>query len=369
MRSHGRIFQRGARWWIAYYTYDPDLGRNREYRESAGREEGDAKRLLRQRIAEIYGEKFIGPEAERLVVGELLDAYSEHLCLAGKKSITRGPNGLRGSVMTLVRALKASLAGVRAKELTTTRIRRYMTARLEAGYARATVQLEVSYLRAAFHLAHREGRLRALPYFPSLEIRNARKVFYEPGEIQTLIAKLPDPLNDLVLGYYLTGRRKMELSQARWEWVDRGARTLTIPDTKNGDPAVLPLEGELGSLIERRWRAREVKRPDGTVLLSPWIFHRRGKPIRKFSRAFDIARTAAGVPHKTVHDFRRTALRDFIRAGVHQHVAMQMSGHRSASVFRRYDIIDVEDVRQALRKTERYREARTETDSQRIVRL
>jgi len=41
----------------------------------------------------------------------------------------------------------------------------------------------------------------------------------------------------------------------------------------------------------------------------------------------------------------------------------------SASVFRRYDIVDVEDVRQALRKNEHYRETRTETDNQRIVRL
>ena len=62
-------------------------------------------------------------------------------------------------------------------------------------------------------------------------------------------------------------------------------------------------------------------------------------------------------------------MRDLIRAGVHQHVAMQISGHRSASVFKRYDIVDVEDVRQAFRKTDQYRETRTETDSRRVVRL
>ena len=72
-------------------------------------------------------------------------------------------------------------------------------------------------------------------------MRNARKVFYEPAEVSALIAVLPEPINDLVLGYYLTGRRKQELAQARWEWADRGARTLTIPDSKNGYPAVLPL--------------------------------------------------------------------------------------------------------------------------------
>ena len=48
---------------------------------------------------------------------------------------------------------------------------------------------------------------------------------------------------------------------------------------------------------------------------------------------------------------------------------MQMSGHRSASVFRRYNIVDVEDVRQALRKTEQYRETRTDPDNPKMVRL
>jgi len=48
---------------------------------------------------------------------------------------------------------------------------------------------------------------------------------------------------------------------------------------------------------------------------------------------------------------------------------MQISGHRSASVFRRYDIVDVEDVRQALRKTERFRKTRTDSDNRKITKL
>ncbi len=78
---------------------------------------------------------------------------------------------------------------------------------------------------------------------------------------------------------------------------------------------------------------------------------------------------AAGVPHKIVHDFRRTALRDLVRVGVNQHVAMQITGHRSPEVFRRYDIVDERDMRQAHRQVAVYPETRTETDNSKVVRL
>jgi integrase len=55
------------------------------------------------------------------------------------------------------------------------------------------------------------------------------------------------------------------------------------------------------------------------------------------------------------HDFRRTAARDLIRSGVPESVAMGITGHKTNSVFRRYNITDTEDIRKALRSVERYR--------------
>jgi len=76
--------------------------------------------------------------------------------------------------------------------------------------------------------------------------------------------------------------------------VDRGARTLTIPDTKNGDPAVRRLR-RAGVADRTPVEGREVKRPDSTVLLSPWIFHLRGNPFGS-SAGLRHRPTAAGVP-------------------------------------------------------------------------
>lgn len=59
------------------------------------------------------------------------------------------------------------------------------------------------------------------------------------------------------------------------------------------------------------------------------------------------------------HDFRRTAARNLVRAGVPVPVAMKIMGHRTDSMFRRYAIVSEDQKREALAKTQAYLAAST----------
>jgi integrase len=120
------------------------------------------------------------------------------------------------------------------------------------------------------------------------------------------------------------------------------------------------MDHELLEVIERRWKAREYQTREGVPGVSEYVFHRYGKPVSKatFNREF-AARKAAGVPGKLFHDLRRTAARNMVRGGVPQSVAMRVTGHRSDSMFRRYDVASVDDKLEAIRKARAYAATRT----------
>jgi len=112
---------------------------------------------------------------------------------------------------------------------------------------------------------------------------------------------------------------------------------------------VFPFTAELRQLLEEQLAyTRQIERERGVII--PFVFHRAGQPIRSFYAAWRTACEKAGVPGRIPHDFRRTAVRNLVRAGVPDSVAMKMTGHRTRSVFSRYDIVSEGDLRDAARR-------------------
>jgi integrase len=133
---------------------------------------------------------------------------------------------------------------------------------------------------------------------------------------------------------------------------------LVAGTTKNKDARVIYMTAAIRRILETQYAAHLQLAKAGQIC--PFVFFkmlatRRGgeklpKPIGSFKRAWQLACRAAGVPAKKVHDLRRTAVRDLDRAGVSRTVAMKMVGHRTESIYNRYNITSDTDLRAAARK-------------------
>jgi integrase len=115
---------------------------------------------------------------------------------------------------------------------------------------------------------------------------------------------------------------------------------------KNKRAQVIPLRGRLLEVVEQAYERRSLE--------CPYLFQNDKQPIGDFRKAFDTAADAAGVKGILPHDLRRSAVRNFIRAGVKESVAMRLSGHRTRSVFDRYNIVSSDDLVEANEKLQAF---------------
>ena len=116
--------------------------------------------------------------------------------------------------------------------------------------------------------------------------------------------------------------------------------------TKNDDARWFPFTQELeGILLEQKRRTDNLQRERG--INCPFVFHKNGKPIKSLYKAWRTACEKAGVPGRIMHDFRRTAIRNIDRAGITENIAMKLTGHKTSSVYQRYNIVSDRDLEEA----------------------
>ena len=95
-------------------------------------------------------------------------------------------------------------------------------------------------------------------------------------------------------------------------------------------------------MVVEQKRTRDVYFPK-----CPWVFFKDGQKINSFRKTWNTTCRQVGLEGKLFHDFRRTAIRDMIRAGIPEKIAMKISGHKTRSTFERYNIISETDLKNA----------------------
>ena len=188
-------------------------------------------------------------------------------------------------------------------------------------------------------LAVHWGWLDTVPGFPDrLRENPPRQGFFEHPEYLAVRAHLPAPWQDILDLAYYSGWRKQEILGLTWDEIDEagGVIRLSPARSKTLVGRILPISPPIADALNRRRARRD---PD-----SPLVFHRDGIPVRRWRTAWRTACQAAGVPTRFLHDCRRTAARNLIRASVPERVAMLLTGHKSRAIFDRYNIIHEQEL-------------------------
>lgn len=340
-KGTGEIFQVGDVWKIRFTVN----GRRRK--ETAGPRKQDAVKLLQLRLGQaVEGRLNLEALGWEQLEQIILDEHAQH------RSADKVERHVR-------RHLRRHFASFQAKDITYDRLLTYKRDRLAEKAAPNTVKYELSLVRTGLVVAHKAGRLLALPPFPDVHVENTRTSFFDEDEVGALLkqlrqAKKVSPAVAAVVGFmYWTGWRRNETLTREWRHVDfdRGTIVLDPGETKSGDGRTFPFDvlPELAAILrELRAYTDEVERHTGQICR--WVFHRDGKRIASIRAAWRSACKRAGLIGKIPHDFRRTAVRRLERAGVPRSVAKQLVGHRTDHMYQRYAITNETDLREGLAK-------------------
>jgi integrase len=352
----GLIKIRGCRFWYAQFYRE-----GRQTRVSTKTEvKEEAKKTLRRLMGDT--ERGIVPEIEMRKVryADLRAALLQNYVERGNKSLQTMADGSE-TIWGLkpldehfgYKAKNGELEnpGVPLPLITTDAAREFARKRLDEGVSNDTVNGSLRLLRRMLILAHEDKKIQVVPKIRLLKGNPARKGFLAQEQFNSLVSFLPLNLKPLITFLYYCGVRLGEAEQIEWSQVDLKAALIRLEEdqTKNSEARTIPLPDVLVKMLLK------VDPKEGKVFDTP-----------NLRKAWQKACVAAGLgtltevdgkadPRYTgliIHDLRRSAIKNLMKAGVNEKVAMKISGHKTRDVFDRYHIVDTEDVVEAMRRVQ-----------------
>jgi len=253
-------------------------------------------------------------------------------------------------------------------EIRADKIQEYIKWRRKEGDADATTRRQLGHLRLAFNRAWKLERINRndIPPFELPNDSKPRKGFLDPGDFATLREAMPEHLQPTVTFLYYTGCRTGAASKITWEMVSRDCTEIELPAEimKNDEPLILPLVGPLEgiSTLLKEMRKSFPKPTDRVFNFRNFRFSWNKTCDRLGLGKFD--KKLRHYDGLKPHDFRRSASRNLIKAGVNRRIAMQITGHKTEHIFERYNIKTTDDVKEALIKVGEFKSASVTTIAQ-----
>jgi integrase len=250
----------------------------------------------------------------------------------------------------IFKALDEFFANMPVYQITTQKLRSFVSQRMEQGISGATCNRNLALLRRMFTLAIEEKLIQSKPKFPMQKESDPREGF----EFEQIRPEMPANLHPYLTFAYETGCRPGATKQIVWPWVHLADKEIHLPAraVKNRYPLILPLSNELVGMLKKLFQD---EKPvfDMTNFRKAWE-----KACVKVGQGQIVARKEVGkkkwYQYKGLipYDFRRSAARNLIDAGVDETAAMKITGHKTNAMFRRYNIVSTEQLHKAMGKVE-----------------
>lgn len=206
----------------------------------------------------------------------------------------------------------------------------------------------VEVLRKAFNIARRRGIIDRTALNPAEGIERfaekKRKRWLTEDEARrlgTAIDREPNPyIRNALWLLLLTGARKTELLNARWDQVDWDRQVLKLPDTKSGEEQEIALSGPAIAIL------RAIPKVAHNKHILPGT--KKGQPLVNISKAWGRIRTQAGCSDARLHDLRRTVGSWLSQSGVDLNTIKDAMRHANISTTLTYARLGAEPARKAM---------------------
>lgn len=311
-------------WWMAF-VYNGKL-----YRRSTGTTDRKiAERILGKVNTQIIENKWFDIDLSgHHTFDELMERYL-HEVVCHKKLSTQETNRIQ------IAHMLDFFGNLTLDKITPALISDYRAERLKAGVKLRTIGYELTVLSHAFNIALKEWKWVHENPMASVKIYrkdNQIERWLTQEEEERLLPFCKEWLKGLVVFALNTGMRMAEIFRLKWQHVDMTRKTVTILESKNGQPRVLPLNQRAMSVLQ------EISRKTKIANIEGYVFTKDGLPVKKEQIQYYFLKAVkqAKIPHCRFHDLRHTFATRLVQSGVDLYKVSKLLGHENIKTTQRY---------------------------------